>query len=365
MLCGKLTKMAISGLYSSGEYTTSINMVRDAIIDLAQQGEFGLVKELADHSTRILDQSNLPNGDSEHYVKHEDFLYHIQVLPSAPSGLINHIGIDQKTNTLIVESATKSRGLNTIEGSTYAYRMMVRLAEDDDITNWNKVAAILLKHPFNTDTVLRAFSHFKKELVAAHNAEFSGLKNALVGFKPGSFLLDSGTQKINEIKLLDNLYTLGEKELVHQIVSVSFEYRSPFKIHQCVHDYGFEPSTEYLQSLEKCCVPAPDKRYATLCVSLYAYLLSQGDHELNMNRLLTPDQLMDVFSSEGAETPMGLLTYDKRKVGLLLDTVLKETGRQRKGSTAPLVDYEKKIPKNLLMLSNYYKGIQVSDALGL
>lgn len=364
MLCAKLTKMAISGTYLPGEYTTCVDMARGALIDLAQQGEFGLVKELADHTTRILDQSNLPSSDSEHYIKHEDFIYHIQVFPSTPSGLINHIGLDRQTNSLIVESAIKSRGLNTIEGSTYAFRMMERLAGDDDITNWNRVADVLLIHQFNTDLVLRAFSKFKTELVLKNNTSFSRLQKNLVGFRPGSLILESGSQKVEEIKLLDNLLAIGEKALIQQIASASYDFHVPLKLHKYAHDYGFEPDADYLQTLEKRCRPPADKRSATLCVSLYAYLLSSSDHEIEMNHVLTPEQLTDIFSMNGAETEMGTITYDKRKTGLLIDSVMKAVVKG-KGGTALMATYEKKIPKNILMLSNFYKGLQLSDQIGL
>ena len=364
MLCSKLTKMAISGNYTPGEYTTSVGMVRDALLDLAQQSEFGLVKELADHSTRILDQSNLPHRDSEHYVKHEDFLYHIQVLPSAPSGLINHIGIDRDSNGLIVESAIKSREVHTIEGSIYAYRMMQKLSEDDDVTNWNKIAAVLLKHSFNTETVLRAFSHFKVDTVVNNSTSFTNLQASLVGFQPGLAILKSGSQKINEQKLLDNLLTIGEKELIQKIASASYDFQVPLKLHKYAHDYGFEPDADYLQILEKRCRPSSDNRSATVCTSLYAYLLSAGDHEIEMNHVLTPEQLIDIFSVDGTETEMGTITYDKRKASLLIDVVMKEVVKG-KGGTALMATYEKQIPKNILMLSNFYKGLQLSDQLGL
>lgn len=364
MLCAKLTKMSINGIYSQGEYTTCVDMVRAALIDLAQQGEFGLVKELADHSTRILDQSNLPNGDSEHYVKHEDFLHHIQILPSAPSGLINHIGINRESNGLIVESAIRSRGVQTIEGSIYAYRMMKKLSEDDDVTNWNKIAAVLLKHDFNTDTVLRAFAHFKVDTVARNSTSFSSLQKNLVGFQPGSLILESASQKVNEIKLLDNLLAIGEKDLIQKIASASYDFQVPLKLHKYAKDYGFEPDADYLQILEKRCKPSSDKRSETLCVSLYAYLLSATDHEIEMNHVLTPEQLADIFSVDGTETEMGAITFDKRKSGLLIDSVMKEVVKN-KGGTARMATYEKQIPKNTLMLSNFYKGLQLSDQLGL
>jgi hypothetical protein len=364
MLCGKITKMAINGIYPSGEYTSCVDMVRGALLDLAQQGEFGLVKELADHTTRLLDQSNMPSNHSEHYIKHEDFLYHIQVFPSAPSGLINHIGFDRQTNNLIVESAIKSRGLITMEGSIYAFRMMERLAKDDDVTNWNKVADALLTYQYNTDLVLRAFSKFKTETILNNKTSFSNLQKNLVGFQPSSLILESGMQKVNEIELLDNLSAIGEQALIQQIALGSYDFQTPFKIHQYAHDYGFKPDNDYLQSLEKRCRPPAEKRSATLCVSLYAYLLTTGDHEIEMNHVLTPEQLTDILSMDGAETAMGTITYDKRKTGHLIDAVMKEVIKG-KGGTAKLSTYEKHIPKNILMLSNIYKGMQLSDQIGL
>lgn len=363
-LCFKISDMAIKGSAAPGEYCASVDILRDAIITLAQLGEFGLVTELATEATDLLDQNRMPSSYSEHLLTYDDFIYHIQTLPTSPSGLVNHIGIDHKTNGLVVDSMLKSRTAHKVELSVYVYKMMCKLARDSDISNWNKIATILLEYKFNTESVVRSFAHFDKELVNINQNKFDTLKAKLTGYRPDSFLEESNLQAIKEFDLLDNLFAINEKELVYHMATASYRFTTPLKIHEYVNRYNFEPSIEYLEGLEKMSGPTSHKNFATLNTSLFAYLLSESSKEISYSKALQPELLKEVLALEGAENCHGTIVFNQRKIGRLLDSTFSILVGAKRSWDRIEADY-KTIPKNILMLSNYYRGRQLDDALGI
>jgi hypothetical protein len=363
-LCFKITDMAIKGSAAPGEYSASVDIVRDAILTLAQLGEFGLVAELATQATDLLDQNHMPSSYSEHCLSYEDFIYHIQTLPTSPSGLVNHISSVHKTNGLIVDSVLKSRSVHKIELSVYVYKMMCKLAKERDIENWNKVATALLEHTFNVETVLRSFSHFDKELIEARPDQFVHLKINLIDYRPNSFLEESNLQSIKELDLLDNLFAINEKELIQHMATASYRFTTPFKIHEYISRYNFEPSIEYLESLEKMSGPTSHKNFTTLNTSLFTYLLSKDSKEINYSKALQPEQLKEILALDGTEHCHGIIILNQKKIGKLLDSTFLISVAANRSWERVEAEYAN-IPKNILMLSNYYRGRQLSDALGM
>jgi hypothetical protein len=359
-LCGEITDMACRGIYRPGQYTASVDIVRDTIVTLAQEGEFGLVAELSALSASLLDQGHMRIASSEHYLSHEDFLHHIQALPCAPSGLVNHVGINSEANALIVDSFLKSRALNNFQHINSIIGLMQALAKDSDITNWLKIATPMLAKDYNTAEVLKSFLYFNNELVKDNADRFQLLKVPLSNYRPSN----NGVLDSLETALLDNLFTIGEKELVHHLASVSRKFFRPFKIHEYALRYQFSPTADYLRELERTSRPSSRAEDAGRHTSLFSYLLTDSSIETPLTKALTPQQLLEILAQDGATGPHGAITYDKRRVGLLLDETFKLSMGPR-DKWDDVLKWYKDIPKNTLMLSSYYRGRQLSDQLGL
>jgi hypothetical protein len=364
----RITDMAVHGGYERGEYQANIDLLRDAIISLTSHGEFGYTKELIELSANMLNQHYLGEKRLKHLINEEELIHHVKTFPTYASGLLNHLSVKHSVNTLIVDSIVKSGHFIKPDNNLETTSIFRILALSNDAYNWCRFAqdAITVNHFMGTGLALRTLAIFDLQTVKDNSSSFAFFAEALETFRPQRYRFEAHVVEVNDISFFNNLMAIGAQSTVHYLIKIpTINFREPFTLHTYLRDYNLNPDTEYLNAIEQGVAYKSDNLYKHLISSLYTFMLSQDCEPFDITTPLSPESIMEVLSLEGAMVGGTKIVFDRKKVEHMLDSTLKlaiEDGDQHYPGLPP---YEKALPREILMKSNYYRGLQLEDQLGL
>lgn len=360
-------KMAEGGGYSPEEYRHKLDVIRDSIVELSKAHEFGFVAELATATAKMLDQGALRTRSSVHWLNQEDMLYHINMFPTAPDALVNHISEYAPVNSIIVNSVVRSRLYNDTNHMTDTFRMLVELAGNRDIDNWIVLSKAMLALPTQIDMVIRTLSLIDNEIVELRKDEFSFIKETVETFKSNYFSEEYMGIRIDIENLLANLKLIGEVSTAHYLIGMGKgDFSEPHGIQRLITTYGYSPDEAYRTKMSNSSTVSERKgKDKHLPTSFFAYELSNAEPLVKMQRALNPELVKEILELDGCETPYGEIRYDPRKVEHFLDEILKESLHKHKKWETVCDLYGKELSEKTLMKSNFYRGKKISNDLGL
>lgn len=365
-LVKSIKKMARSANYDSGEYRIRLDMLRDAMIDLAQNLEFGKLADLTQLSLDLLEPSGIRSSRSHHKLNTDDLVYHLQTFPTNLDALVNDISDNKQMNMVIVSSIVKSENV-TKEGMGLEARDIARrLAAGNDKDAWMK----LVDAPDNFETqyslAAETIGLFNKAYLETHKNDFTAIAHVF-DYKPGDFGWGSDENKIISEDLFDALKTIGCKHAIEHILKVCwFEFSQEYALQKSMRRYDFVPDEEYRRRLTQSAhhSKAHLTKLQHLATSFYLHELSQPEDLLPLKENLEPALLAEIFDLNGVETPYGSFTFLPKQIGSLLDDSLRLSLKDEEWSIVEK-RYSDKVPVKYLNMSSIYKGNRISNDLGL
>lgn len=367
----RITQIAIGAApYSPGDYEISIDLLKHLIVELTTEGEMGYVAELTKLSINLLEQSHLENQRLRHSITKAELCHHIITFPTKMSGLINHINTDFELNKHIANSIMRSCQFAKPGNEDDTSETLRVLALFGDIKNWCRLTNYIIENDDDYGSglgiALRTFSLLDLQDVSKYRSELKKFSDSLMEFSPARYKMDKHGLNAKHSKLFDNLMAIGAEHTVHTLIKVaSVNFYDPQMLHTYHSDYNFRPDTEYLNNLDEQGIYESVGAHRFLTTSLYTYYLTTDTEPMDINVALKPSVIMDILALEGSESSTGKLTYDPRKIGEMLDGTFKVVIKNEAKGDPGLPLYERIIPEAILMKSNYYRGLKVSDQLGL
>ena len=364
----RITDMAVNGGYERGEYQANIDLLRDAIISLTSQGEFGYTKELIELSANMLNQHYLGEKRLKHLINEEELIHHVKTFPTHACGLLNHLGGKQSVNTLIVDSIVKSGHLIKPDNNLETSEIFRVLALCKDAYNWCRFAeyAITQSHFTGTGLALRTLAKFDLETVKTNSSSFAFFSEALEEFRPQRYRFDAHGVEVDDISFFNNLMAIGAQSTVHYLIKIpTINFRQPFTLHTYLRDYNLNPDTKYLNAIEQGAVYESINLFKYLISSLYTFMLTKDCEPFDITTPLSPASIMEVLALDGAMVDGEKIQFDPKKVEYMLDCTLKLAVKYGDKHYPGLPPYEQSLPKEILMKSKYYRGLQLEDQLGL
>jgi hypothetical protein len=367
----RITQISIGAeSHSPGDYETSIDLLKHSIVELTIEGEMGYVAELTELSIELLDQSHLEHQRLRHSITKAELCHHIITFPTKMSGLINHINTDFELNKHIANSIMRSCQFAKPGNENDTSETLRVLALFGDIKNWCRLTNYIIENDDDYSSglgiALRTFSLFDMHDVSAHRSEFKQFSDSVIELSPARYKMGKHGHNAKHIQLFNNLMAIGAEHAVHTLIKVaSVNFYEPLMLHTYHANYNFRPDTEYLNNLDEQGICESVGAHRFLTSSLYTYYLTTDTEPMDIKVALKPSVIMDILALEGSESSTGKLTYDPRKIGEMLDGTLKVVIKNEAKGDPGLPLYERIIPEAILMKSNFYRGLKVSDQLGL
>lgn len=364
----RITDMAVNGGYERGEYEANVDLLRDAIISLTTVGEFGCTKDLLELSANMLNQHYLGEKRLKHVIQEDELIHHMKTFPTHACGLLNHLGGKQSVNTLIVDSIVKSGHLIKPDNNLETSEIFRVLALCKDVYNWCRFAeyAITQSHFTGTGLALRTLANFDLQTVKTNSSSFAFFADALETFRPQRYRFEGHGVEVNDTVFFNNLMAIGAESTVHHLIKFpTINFRQPFTLHTYLKNYNLNPDTEYLNAIEQGVIYESINLYKYLITSLYSFMLSQDCPPFDITTPLSPASIKEILALDGAMVDGAKIEFDPKKVEYMLDCTLKLAVKNGSRFDPGLPPYENALPRDILMKSNYYRGLQLEDQLGL
>lgn len=361
---------AAIGDYDSQQFRACVDVLRDGMITLARDLEFGKLEKLIDYSKRLLEHQ-AGNGRWElHKLKPDDLLYFIQTFPTPAAQLQNDISADFRRNAAIIDSVVKSETYDK-EGTILDFCEMAHaLATLNDSNSWLKLVMSNPNAVKRLKIAMFSLSAFDPDFLKAHRDEFSEFAADLKAhYAPNDFAWKTGDVTIDPDALFSALKTLGCDETIQKVLKVCWlMFKEPFTLQHTMQTYGLTPDADYRKHLAKSAHASDMNTAATvhLATSYYLYELSIPDDLPLCKSPISLKTVLEVLALNAAETPYGIFDYLPRKVGQFLDNMLHLATTAPKADAHKVIkEYQDAIPEKTLMLSRFYRGHQLSNAMGL
>jgi hypothetical protein len=366
----EIKRIVASDTYDSGDFRYCVDALRDGLITLARDLDFGRVAKLLKSSEGLLEYTDSNARWHAHNLKQDDLLYFIQTFPTPPQYLIKDISADVRVNNVIVDSVVRSQAYE-VDGTVIDFNEMAyALASHNDHQAWLKLVLSSPNTVKGVKLAMNSLGTFDPEYLQAHRNDFDELvTNIRMAYTPNDFAWMLGNRRIDSDALFAALKILDCGEKIEAILKVCWlEFSEPFTLQRIMKTYDLVPDPEYRGVLARA-AHASDGNVAQtkyVATSYYLHELSIPDEICESKRLINVGIVKDVLSLDGAETPYGVFNYLPHKVGAFLDNVLKLAVEDQKGDVDTVCAvYKDAIPHKYLMQSGFYKGHTLSNALGL
>jgi hypothetical protein len=367
-----IKRMAASDDYDSQDFRACVDILRDGMKALANDLEFGLLERLLGWSRNTLEHADDTGRWHTHKLTSDDIVYFAQAFPTEPGYLLNDISADLRKNRVLVDSVVKSvfygRERTVLDFNEMAYR----LATHNDSESWLQL--ILSSPPEQERETLKVAMNslgcFDPLHLQEHRERFKNLSLIInAHYRPNDFGWLSGKRTIDSDKLFTALQTIDCSNTIQSILKVCWlEFKEPFTLQRTMKAYNYTPDDEYRKYLALSAHACESKEGAAphIATSYFLHELSIPDDYFNTRRPLSMETIQEILALNGADTPYGVFHYLPHKIGKFLDNMIQMHVNENGAKLDAVLDaYRAAMPEKQLMLSGYYKGQILTEALGM
>lgn len=362
-----IRRAVASNLYKPNELRFNIDFLRDAIIKLASNLEFGYVAELSETSKRLLDTHSRETNSRTEKISMDDMLYIINTFPCAPSGIDKYISNEFNFNSQIIDATIRSGNQLNHNYIADNFYIILRLSELGDLASWIKLSKSMLENAGQTDLVLRTFSNFSTELIKNSHEELEFISEAAREFNPSHFPNEYMGEKLDFENLLYNLKAAGASEVARNLLKCgNGSFVREFTLQRYIHDFGFQPNEVYRRNAARFSTsPHYDSSKKHLASSFFAYELSTAEPLCRIDNTPKPSLLKKILELDEFESPYGVIRLNPEKVATFVDETLRMSLKDHKGDWDKVIKDYREIDEKVLMKSKIYKTKSLETDLGI